>query len=307
MKSIHLGSSHLKVPVVVVGAMRLGGLSHSELTAFIHRSLELGAFYFDHADIYGAGECEAHFGEALAADPTLKRDEMIIQSKLGIRQGFYDFSKRYILDSVDGILGRLRMDYLDVLLLHRPDALMEPEEVAEAFDILEQAGKVRHFGVSNFKPSQIELLKTAVDQPLLVNQLQFSLPVSNLVANGLEVNMDSPGSVDHDGSVLDYSRIHAMTIQAWSPYQSANWQGPFIGDRERFGKLNDELDRVAEIHNTTPTAIAAAWILRHPAKMQVVAGTSQISRLEEIVRAASVELSREEWYALYLSAGHPLP
>ncbi len=307
MKTIHLGSSTLEVPAIVVGAMRIGALSTPELTAFIHRALELGATYFDHADIYGGGECEEHFGQALASDPSIEREDLIIQSKLGIRKGFYDFSKAYILASVDGILSRLQTDYLDVLLLHRPDALMEPEEVAEAFDLLVRAGKVRHFGVSNFKPSQVELLKTAVNQPLLVNQLQFSLAVANMVANGLEVNMDSEGSFDHDGSVLDYSRIHKMTIQAWSPYQSANWQGPFVGDRERFEKLNAELDAVAEAHDTTPTVIAAAWILRHPAKMQVVAGTSRADRLAEIVRASDVDLSREEWYRLYLAAGHPLP
>ncbi len=307
MKTIRLGKSHLEAPVVVVGAMRLGSLSKDELTRFIHRALELGVNHFDHADIYGGGECEAHFGEAISADGSIKREDLIIQSKLGIRHGFYDFSKDYILSSVDAILSRLRTDYLDVLLLHRPDALVEPEEVAEAFDILEQAGKVRHFGVSNHKPMQVELLKTAVEQPLLVNQLQFSLAVANMVANGLEVNMDTDGATDRDGSVLDYSRIHRMTIQAWSPFQSANWQGVFLGDRARFAKLNDEIDAVAELHHTTPTTVAAAWILRHPAKMQVVAGTSRIERLEEIAQATDVELSREEWYRLYLCAGHPLP
>lgn len=306
MKQISLGGSGWTVPAVIVGCMRLGELDGRALGHFIHTAMESGANYFDHADIYGGGECEAHFGAALRADPSLRREDMILQSKCGIRQGLYDSSREHILRSVDGILKRLGTDYLDVLLIHRPDALVEPEEVAGAFDELERTGKVLHFGVSNHKPMQIELLRRFVRQPLLVNQLQFSLPVSNMVANGMEVNMDSPGSADRDGSVLDYSRLHDMTIQAWSPFQTPNWGGCFLGDG-RYPELNRELDALAEQYGVSAAAVAAAWILRHPALMQLITGTAKEARLLEIIRASEIRLTREEWYRLYLAAGHPLP
>ena len=215
-------------------------------------------------------------------------------------------SKEHILKSVDGILKRLHTDYLDLLLLHRPDALVEPEEVAAAFDVLFESGKVRHFGVSNHKPMQIELLQKYVRQPLVVNQVQFSIPVSNLVANGMEVNMETPGSIDHDGSLLDYCRLHNITLQAWSPFQMPAWKGCFLGSDE-YPELNKKLHVIAEKYNVSDTTIAAAWILRHPANMQIVTGTSSESRLKEIIAACDITLTREEWYELYLAAGHMLP
>lgn len=306
MKQIPLGGGGWMVPAVIVGCMRLGELDSAALGRFIHTALDCGANYFDHADIYGGGSCEEHFGAVLQNDPSIRREDLILQSKCGIRQGFYDSSREHLLRAVDGILDRLGTDYLDVLLIHRPDALVEPEEVAAAFDELERKGKVRHFGVSNHKPMQIELLRKTVRQPLLVNQLQFSLPASSMVANGLEVNMETPGAADRDGSVLDYSRLRGMTIQAWSPFQLPNWGGCFLGD-ERCPELNRELDSLAEQYRTSSTTIAAAWLLRHPAQMQLIAGTARESRLREIVRACEVRLTREEWYRLYLAAGHPLP
>ncbi|MBQ0001828.1 MAG: aldo/keto reductase, partial [Clostridiales bacterium] len=273
---------------------------------FIHTALECGIDYFDHADIYGGGQSEIRFKEAMTLDPSLKREDMTIQSKCGIRKGFFDFSAEYILSSVDGILDRLDMEYLDVLLLHRPDALMEPEEVAEAFDKLEQSGKVRKFGVSNHGPRQMELMKKCVKQDLIINQLQFSIPVSNMIAAGLEVNMDTPGSVDHDGGVLDYCRLKDITIQTWSPFQMSNWRGPFLGNEE-YAELNKEIAVLAEQYGVTDTAIATAWILRHPANMQVISGTSSESRLKEIASGADIRLTRQEWYRLYLAAGHILP
>ena len=306
MKEIVLGTTGKKVPAVVVGCMRLAGKSCVEMQRFLHTALEHGAFFFDHADIYGGGQSEAIFGEAMAKDSFIKREELFLQSKCGIRKGFYDFSKEHIIASVDGILNRLQTDYLDALLLHRPDALVEPEEVAEAVEELFQKGKVRHFGVSNHKPMQIELLKKYVEQPLIINQLQFSIPVSNMVASGLEVNMTSDGAADRDGSVLDYSRLHDMTIQTWSPFQMPNWQGCFI-DSEKYPGLNKELCLLGEKYRVSPTTIAAAWILRHPAEMQVIAGTANEERLVEIIAAGKISLSREEWYRLYLAAGHILP
>ena len=306
MKEILLGSTGKKMPSIVVGCMRLAGKNCEEMQRFLHASLEHGAYFFDHADIYGGGQREAIFGEARAADASIKREDLFLQSKCGIRQGFFDFSKEHIVSSVDGILKRLQTDYLDALLLHRPDALMEPEEVAEAFEELHTKGKVRYFGVSNHKPMQIELLKRYVKQPLHINQLQFSLPVSNMVANGLEVNMTSDGAPDYDGSVLDYSRLNDMTIQAWSPFQMPNWQGCFI-DSEKYPKLNEELQLLAEQYGVSKTTIATAWILRHPANMQVVTGTASEARLAEIMAAEKVNLTRQEWYRLYLAAGHILP
>lgn len=306
MKEISFGTTGKKMPSIVVGCMRLAGKSCSEMQSFLHTALEQGAYFFDHADIYGGGQSEAVFGEAMAKDTSIKREELILQSKCGIRQGYFDFSKEHILSSVDGILKRLQTEYLDVLLLHRPDALVEPEEVAEAFDELYTSGKVRYFGVSNHKPMQIELLKRYVKQPLVANQLQFSIPVSEMVASGLEVNMTTDGATDRDGSVLDYCRLNDITIQAWSPFQMPNWQGCFI-DSEKYPKLNDELQALAEQYGVSKTTIATAWILRHPAGMQVVTGTASESRLLEIMEAEKVQLSRQEWYRLYLAAGHILP
>lgn len=306
MKEIILGSTGKNKPSIVVGCMRFSNKNCSEMQNFIHKALEQGAYYFDHADIYGGGQSEVIFGEAISKDNSIKREDLFLQSKCGIRQGYFDFSKKYIISSVNGILKRLQTDYLDVLLLHRPDALVEPEEVAAAFDELYKNGKVLNFGVSNHKPMQIELLKKYVNQPLIINQLQFSIPVSNMIANGLEVNMISDGATDRDGSVLDYSRLNDMTIQAWSPFQMPNWQGCFIGS-EKYPELNKVLQDLAQKYQVTKTTIAASWILRHPAKMQIITGTSNEKRLSEIISAENIELSREEWYKLYISAGHPLP
>lgn len=306
MEKINLGKSTLKVPSIAIGCMRINSMGKEELTNYIKFCIENGLNFFDHADIYGRGECEKLFGEALK-NSGIKREDIIIQSKCGIVPGkMYDFSKEYILKSVDGILERLGTDYLDVLVLHRPDALVEPEEVAEAFNTLYTSGKVKYFGVSNHKPSQIELLKKYVKQDILVNQLQLSLPFSNMIASGLEVNMLTDGAYDRDGSVLDYCRLNDMTIQAWSPFQYGFFEGVFIGS-EKYPKLNKVLDELAEKYKVTPTGIATAWILRHPAKVQMIAGTTKISRLQEIIDGSKIKLTREEWYKLYLSAGYILP
>lgn len=306
MEKINLGKSNLKVPSIAIGCMRINSMEKDELSNYIKFCVENGLNFFDHADIYGRGECEKLFGEALK-NSGIKREDIIIQSKCGIVPGkMYDFSKEYILKSVDGILERLGTDYLDVLVLHRPDALVEPEEVAEAFNILYTSGKVKYFGVSNHKPSQIELLKKYVKQDILVNQLQLSLPFSNMIASGLEVNMLTDGAYDRDGSVLDYCRLNDMTIQAWSPFQYGFFEGVFIGS-EKYPELNKVLDELAEKYKVTPTGIATAWILRHPAKVQMIAGTTKISRLQEIIDGSKIKLTREEWYKLYLSAGYILP
>ena len=217
MRTMKLGGSGLEVPVIAVGCMRIDSLSGAEAESFLRAALEEGLNFFDHADIYGGGACEEKFADAIHMNDDI-REKIILQSKCGIRKGMYDFSRQHILEAVEGSLKRLGTDYLDVLLLHRPDALAEPDEVAEAFDILESSGKVRNFGVSNQKPMQIELLKRAVKQPIAVNQLQLSITNSSMISNGINVNMENDSAIDRDGSVLDYCRLNAITIQPWSPF-----------------------------------------------------------------------------------------
>ncbi|WP_373170910.1 aldo/keto reductase [Enterococcus durans] len=304
MKQIQLGASSQMVSSVILGCMRINGAK--DPVKVIETAYDNGINFFDHADIYGGGECESIFADSLAKT-SLKREDLFIQTKCGIVPGvMFDFSKKHIIESVEGSLQRLKMDYVDALLLHRPDTLVDPSEVAEAFDELEKSGKVRHFGVSNQKPMQIDLLKKYVKQPLLANQLQFGLKHSGMIDQGIHVNMTDDGSVDHDGSVLDYSRLNDMTIQAWSPYQYGFFEGVFIGN-EKFPELNQALDNLAEKYGTTPTGLAAAWILRHPANMQVIAGTMNPGRIEEIAKASEIQLTREDWYELYRAAGNILP
>lgn len=305
MRTIKLGTSNLEVPVVAVGCMRINGLESKEAETFVRTAMDAGANFFDHADIYGGGKCEEIFAEAVQMSPSV-REKMILQSKCGIRQGQFDFSKEHILSSVDGILKRLNTEYLDVLLLHRPDALVEPEEVAEAFDQLETSGKVRHFGVSNQKPMQIELLKKYVKQPIVANQLQLSITNANMISNGVNVNMLIDESVDRDGSILDYCRLHDITIQPWSPFQYGFFEGVFL-DNDKFPELNAEINKVAEAHGVSNTTIAIAWLLRHPANMQPVTGTTNIERIQDCIKASEVKLSREEWYGIYRAAGNKLP
>lgn len=305
MRKIKFGSSNLEVPVVAIGCMRIHQLQPKQAEQFIQTALDLGANFFDHADIYGGGRCEEIFAQAIHMNDAV-REKIILQSKCGIREGRYDFSKEHILNSVDGILRRLRTDYLDVLLLHRPDALVEPEEVAEAFDILQSNGKVRHFGVSNHKPMQIELLKKYIKQPILANQLQLSIMHAYMISNGVNVNMDVPAAYDRDGSVLDYCRLHEITVQPWSPFLYGFFEGVFL-DNEKFPTLNQKIDEIAARYGVTNTTIAIAWLLRHPAKMQPVIGTTNLQRLKDSLKAAEVNLTREEWYEIFLAAGNSLP
>ncbi len=305
MKKIALGKSNLQVPNIAIGCMRINGIEFQKAEEFVQRSLELGANFFDHADIYGAGECESIFSKAVHMTPQI-RETMILQSKCGIRKGMFDFSKEHILNSVDNILKRLNTEYLDVLLLHRPDALVEPEEVAEAFDQLEQSGKVRHFGVSNQKPMQIKLLQKYVKQPLVANQLQLSITNANMISNGLEVNMLTDSAIDRDGSILDFCRLNDITIQPWSPFQYGFFEGVFL-DNDKFPELNRVINEIADLYSVTNTTIATAWLLRHPANMQPVIGTMNIDRLEDVCKASELYLSREEWYKIYLAAGYILP
>jgi predicted oxidoreductase len=255
--------------------------------------------------VYGDGQSEAKYAEALDMTPRV-REKLILQTKCGIRQGAFDFSKDHILEAVDGSLKRLRTDYVDVLLLHRPDALVEPEEVAEAFDHLQNSGKVKYFGVSNQNPMQIELLTKFVKQKIVFNQLQFSITNTGMIDAGINVNMEIDASIDRDGSILDYCRLKEITIQPWSPFQYGFFEGVFL-DNDKFPELNRTIDELATAKGVTNTAIAIAWILRHPARMQPIVGTTKPDRLKAISKASGITLTRQEWYAVYLTAGNKLP
>lgn len=305
MKSIDIGKSDLKASEIVLGSMRIGEMSVKELSNYIDVAMSEGINLFDHADIYGGGYCEELFGKVLLERVGL-RDNIKIQSKCGIRDGYYDFSKEHILNSVEKSLKRLNTDYLDMLILHRPDTLMEPEEVAEAFDILKNSGKVNNFGVSNFNSMQIELLKKYVDEPILVNQMQFSIMHSGMINSGIQANSLFEGSIDRDGSILEYCRLNDITLQAWSPFQYGFFEGVFI-DNDKFTELNIVLDRIATEKNISKSALAVAWILRHPARMQTILGTTNPDRLKDICTASNIKLSRSEWYEIYRAAGNKLP
>jgi predicted oxidoreductase len=306
MRTMSLGTSQLQVPVVAVGCMRMDAVPLSEAERFVQTALDEGANFFDHADVYGeTASSEAMFAKAVHMSSSV-RDRILLQSKCGLRDDMYDFSKAHILQAVDGSLKRLNTEYLDVLLLHRPDALVEPEEVAAAFDVLERSGKVRHFGVSNHKPMQIDLLKKFVRQPIVANQLQLSITNATMIAQGLNVNMENALAVDRDGSVLDYCRLHDITIQPWSPFQYGFFDGVFLGN-DSFPELNRVIDEVAARHQVSNTTIAIAWILRHPAHMQPIIGTMNRRRLQDCLKASDVQLSRQEWYGILQAAGTPLP
>jgi predicted oxidoreductase len=308
MKTFTPPQTTLTASDVILGLMRIAELDDAEIRALVGAARDAGINYFDHADVYGGDHgCERRFGDAITFSPA-ERESVIIQSKVGIRNGFWDFSKEHILESVDASLAALRVDHLDVLLLHRPDTLMEPDDIAAAFDALETAGKVRTFGVSNQTPGQIELLKRSVRQPLAFNQVQLSITHAPMLAQGVAANMAGlDQSIDRDNGILDYARLNDITLQAWSPFQKGFFDGVFIGDRENFAELNDALDEIAAAHGVTPTGIAVAWITRHPARMQVVLGTTNPGRVAESAAGSDVTLSREEWYRLFTAAGHLLP
>ncbi len=295
----------LQEPQIVHGCMRLHSLPPKEAARLLETSTALGINFFDHADIYGRGKSEEVFGKALKK-ANLLREEVVIQTKCGIRPGFYDFSKKHILNSVEGSLKRLGTDYIDILLLHRPDTLMEPDEVAAAFDKLQGEGKVRYFGVSNHNPLQMELLGRSAKQKLAFNQLQFGPVHTSMVDAGINVNLINAGAVNRDGGVLEYCRLRGITIQAWSPFQHGFIEGVFFANPQ-FAALNEKLEEIASAKEVSKEAIVTAWIMRHPAGIQPIVGTTNPLRLKKISQAYLVELTRREWYEIYLAAGNELP
>ncbi len=309
MKTVSFGAE--TAPAVIAGMMRITEKTDAEIRTLYQAVRESGIDFFDHADIYGGAMhvCEDRFASALQLTPA-ERAEIVLQTKCGIvpDAGMFDFSYEHILRQVDGSLKALRTDYIDVLLLHRPDALVEPDEVARAFDELAASGKVRAFGVSNHTPRQIDLLRTAVSQPLVANQLQLSITHAPIIAQPVAANMaaEEQSVVRDGGGIVEYCRINGITIQAWSPYQAGFFNGVFLGNPD-YPELNAVIDRLADEHGVTPTGIATAWITRHPAGMQVVLGTTTPDRVREAAAGADITLSRAEWYELFRAAGHTLP
>nr|WP_281728290.1 aldo/keto reductase [Cellulomonas denverensis] len=300
----------IQAPNVVLGLMRIAEKTDDEIRELLAIARDAGITFVDHADVYGGAlhRCESRFAEAMNLSPS-ERAELTIQTKCGIvREGpYFDFSYEHIMESVEGSLRALRTDYIDILLLHRPDALVEPDEVARAFDELHAAGKVRAFGVSNHTPGQIELLRASLNQPIVANQLQLSITHAPLVAQGLAANMAAEGqSVNRDGGLLDYCRLHGITVQAWSPFQAGFFTGTFLGHPE-YAELNEVIDTLAARYQVPAIAIATAWITRHPAQMQVVLGTTNPERVAGAAQGSELPLTRAEWYALTRAAGHIIP
>jgi predicted oxidoreductase len=305
MKNVKLPNNEMNASEISLGCMRISSMANQEISTLIHTAMDAGINFFDHADVYGGGKSEEKFSEALGMNSSL-REKMLLQTKVGIRKGSFDFSKEHILEAVDGSLKRLKTDYVDVLLLHRPDALVEPEEVAEAFTILETSGKVKFFGVSNQNPMQIDLLRKFVKQKILFNQLQLSITNTGMIDAGINVNMQISQSIDRDGSILDYCRLNDITIQPWSPFQYGFFEGVFL-DNPKFPELNQTINTIAKDKNVTNTAIAIVWLLRHPAHMQPILGTTNPQRVIDSCKASDITLTRQEWYQIYLAAGNKLP
>ncbi|HEN7669080.1 TPA: aldo/keto reductase [Streptococcus agalactiae] len=301
----NIGQTGIQATRIALGCMRMSDLKGKQAEEVVGTALDLGINFFDHADIYGGGLSELRFRDAIK-HLNVNRDKMIIQSKCGIREGYFDFSKEYILSSVDGILERLGTEYLDFLILHRPDVLVEPEEVAEAFTKLRAEGKVKHFGVSNQNRFQMELLQSYLDEPLAVNQLQLSPEHTPMFDAGLNVNMLNKASIEHDDGIVDYCRLKRVTIQAWSPFQIDLSRGLFVNHPD-YKELNETIAKLAKNYNVSSEAIVIAWILRHPAKMQAIVGSMNPSRLKAIDKANDIALTRKEWYDIYRSAGNILP
>lgn len=308
MRYIKFGERQKEISEVVLGLMRISEMTVDQVEDLIESALAVGINAFDIADCYGHGKCEQILGEVLKRCPDL-REKMWIQSKCGIRMEeftYFDFSKEHILEAVDGILERLNVDYIDSLLLHRPDALMEPAEIAEAFDLLKSQGKVIDFGVSNQNPMMMALIQKDVNQPLVANQLQLSAAFTPSFDAGFHVNMKQEAGIVRDSSIFEYCRLHDVVIQAWSVLQFDYFGGVFLGS-EKYPELNHVLNRLAEKYHVSPSAVAIAWVLRYPAKMQAVIGTTKKARVAEAAKAAEIQLTRKEWYEIYLAAGNDLP
>jgi len=311
VKRFTMPGTEIVAPNVVLGLMRIQDKTDDEVRELIRTARDAGIDFLDHADVYGSDlhGCERRFAEAMQLTPS-QRDELTIQTKTGIvgEGPYFDFSYEHIIESVDGSLAALQTDHIDILLLHRPDALVEPDEVARAFDELEATGKVRAFGVSNHTPRQIDLLKKSVRQPLVANQLQLSVTHAPIVAQGVAANMagEQQSLTLDGGGILDYCRLNDITVQAWSPFQAGFFTGVFLGSAE-YPELNAVIDRLAVAYDVPAIAIATAWITRHPARMQVVLGTTSPERVAGAALGSEIPLTRAEWYEMFRAAGYRVP
>lgn len=290
---------------IALGCMRIANMSVSQLEELINVAIDNNIVLFDHADIYGNRKCEELFGEVIKRNPSLRK-KMIIQSKCGIRNGFYDLSKDYIINQVKESIRLLNCEYLDILLLHRPDALVDYQEVNEAFNYLYENGLVKEFGVSNMNSYQIKLYQKFVNQPIKYNQIQLSLVHNDVIAQGMFVNMKDNEAIDRSGGIIEFCMLEDIKIQAWSSLMASWADGTFI-DNEKYQKLNDKLLELANKYNVSKNAIAIAWILKHPSNITPIVGTTSITHLLEINKAKNINLTKKEWYELFLSSGHYLP
>lgn len=307
MNKIELGKSGLLVSEVGLGCMRLASKNITEVVDVVKTALECGINFFDHADIYGKGESEIIFGHALK-ELGIDRESIIIQSKCGIDQvdNTFNFSKEYIINSVNGILDRLQTDYIDILLLHRADALVEPKQVSEAFDYLKKSGKVRHFGVSNHSGIMIDLLKSELNVDLITNQIQMSIMHTPAIDYGFNFNNKSSLGTDYAAGIIEYSRLNSMTLQAWSPFYAGYFEAIFI-DNDDYPEINACMQKIADQYGVTKEAVAVSFINRHPAKIQTIVGTTTPSRIRKISKVSDFKLTHKEWYDLYQAAGNKLP
>lgn len=318
MKAIPLQKHGIQASQLVLGCMRMGGdwdksspitdEHYQEGQAAVEAALEIGINMFDHADIYTAGKAETAFGHVLKHNPDL-REKIIIQSKCGIRfaEGnnphLFDFSESHILQSVDDILERLGIEYLDILLLHRPDALMDPEEVARAIQKLKASGKVNHFGVSNMNHGQIKLLQAYSGEPFIVNQLEMSLLKIGFIETGIHVNQDAAKNNIFPEGTLEYCRLENIQLQSWGPLARGLFSGASLdGQSESVVQTAKLVQKMADEKGTTPESIVLAWLMTHPAGIQPVIGTINPSRIQACRDAATLRLTREEWYTLYISS-----
>lgn len=307
MKNINIVKGPSNLSTISLGTYYMAEIEKNKAADVLSNAIDLGVNYFDTAPCYADGEAERRFAQAKDI-AGITREQFIIQTKCGIEidKSMFDWSENNILTSVENSLSRLQVDYLDVLLLHRPDLVYDPEEVASAFEKLYTSGKVKYFGVSNLKPMQIDVLKKYVKQPIIINQLQFSLKMSHLIDPLLYVNMETDFAINRDGDILDYCRLNDITIQPWSPLTYGFFAGSFL-DNDKFPELNKALHRLGDKYNVPISAVAIAWILHHPAKMQPIVGTMNPKHLQEICEATTINITKQEWYELYLAAGHFLP
>ncbi|MCH5162273.1 MAG: aldo/keto reductase [Clostridiales bacterium] len=305
----------IKASRLSLGCWRIADKPIENIERLVNTALDMGVNHFDHADIYGGGTCEKLYGELIKKSPSL-RDRMVLQTKCGIMSGQYNLGYDHIMECVEGSLKRLNTDHVDILLLHRPDTLMRPEQIARAFDRLERDGKVLHFGVSNFSAMQIEYLQSQINQKILINQMQLSPTFCPMIDAGINVNTASPAAVDRDGGLLEYCRMRGITIQTYSTMQCSFidengnlYKGAFTTEaaRKKYFALNFCLEGLARKYGSTPEAVAIAWVLHHPANMQAIVGTTLDKHMEAFKDCCEVPLTDREWYEIYRSAGHTLP